>query len=123
MSETNEKFEGWAILELMGHRRLGGFVRETQIAGAGFLRIDIPSDGGANDITQFYPPSSLYGLTPVTEPMARAVARQNTQPPVSRWELQAATPMTSGNDIPLDDVEIDDDDDVYGDDDAARAGL
>lgn len=42
-------FESWAVLELMGHRRLAGFVREVTIAGAGLLRIDVPSycAGGA----------------------------------------------------------------------------
>jgi len=37
-----EQFEGWAIIELLGHRRLGAYVREAQIAGAGMLRLDIP---------------------------------------------------------------------------------
>lgn len=42
-------FESWAILELMGHRRLAGYVREITLAGAGMLRIDVPSycAGGA----------------------------------------------------------------------------
>lgn len=38
----DETFEGWAILELMGHRRLAGYVREVEVAGAGMLRLDIP---------------------------------------------------------------------------------
>lgn len=37
-----ETFEGWAILELMGHRRLAGYVREVELAGQGMLRLDIP---------------------------------------------------------------------------------
>lgn len=37
-----DTFEGWAILELMGHRRLGGYIREQEIAGQAFLRIDVP---------------------------------------------------------------------------------
>jgi hypothetical protein len=174
---TEEKFEGWAILELMGHRRLGGYVRETQIAGAGMLRIDIPSNEPqtlivryprlmtadaidrvkidvaasaakagmtllifADDvdtitheikdpsgITQFYPPSSLYGLTPVTEAMARAVAKNNMPQPVSRWELpqlpqptldpeQLAREAMAGLDDPDDDHreadDLDDEDDI-----------
>ncbi len=36
-------FETWAILELMGHRRLAGFVTEQEIGGANLLRIDVPS--------------------------------------------------------------------------------
>jgi len=39
----SEKFEGWCVLELMGHRRLAGYVSEQEIAGADMLRIDVPS--------------------------------------------------------------------------------
>lgn len=101
--DEQEKFEGWAIVELMGHRRLGGFVTETQLAGAGMLRIDIPADDGKG-ITQFFPPTSLYGLTPVTEEMARAVARHNIPQPVHRWELPAAADpeARAGDDDPDD---------------------
>lgn len=42
MGETRESFTGWAILELMGHRRLGGYLSEQEIAGAAFIRIDVP---------------------------------------------------------------------------------
>lgn len=88
---TDEKapFEGWAILELMGHRRLGGYVSEATVAGAGFLRIDVPGEDGPA-ATQFYPPSSVYCLTPVTEAMARLVAVRNQPEPVQRWELPRA---------------------------------
>jgi hypothetical protein len=86
-SGLSDSFEGWAILEVMGHRRMGGMVQEVQLAGAGFLRIDIPTSG--ETITQFYPPSSIYCLTPTTEKMARAVAMANEPQPVSRWELPA----------------------------------
>ena len=79
-------FEGWAILELMGHRRLGGYVSEATVAGAGFLRIDVPGEDGPT-ATQFYSPSSVYCLTPVTEDMARVVAARNQPEPVQRWEL------------------------------------
>jgi hypothetical protein len=40
---TDAKELGWCILELMGHRKMGGYVREQEVAGAGFLRIDVPS--------------------------------------------------------------------------------
>jgi hypothetical protein len=90
MTEKTETFEGWAILELMGHRRLAGFVREQEIAGAGMLRIDVPGEGEEVHATQFYPPSSLYCLTPVTEDMARAIAARNRPEPVQRWELPVA---------------------------------
>lgn len=86
MSDT-PAFEGWAILELMGHRKLAGYVGGAEIAGAGFLRIDIPS---TPPITQFYAPQAVYGLTPVAEDVARRYAVGLAPTPVSRYELLPA---------------------------------
>lgn len=88
-------FEGWAILELMGHRKLGGYVSEVEIAGRGMLRLDVPSiapDAPEAHATQFYSPQALYCLTPVTEDTARALAARNQPQPVQRWELPAPPP-------------------------------
>ena len=38
---TSSTFDCWAILELMGHRRLAGYLREQEVSGHGFIRIDI----------------------------------------------------------------------------------
>jgi hypothetical protein len=43
-TQKEPTFEGWAILELMGHRKLAGFVREQQFAGAGMIRVDVPGE-------------------------------------------------------------------------------
>lgn len=75
---------GWAIVELMGHRRLGGYVSEQEIAGSAFLRIDVP---GVVDATQFYSAGAVYCITPTTEEMARAASGRVE--PVHRWELPA----------------------------------
>jgi hypothetical protein len=97
-------FEGWAILELMGHRKLGGYVREQNVAGAGFIRIDVPGKEG-NVATQFYAPGALYCLTPVSEEIARRFA-QGVQPePVTRWELPAARPRAAIEDDDPDEVD------------------
>lgn len=88
---TETAYEGWAILELMGHRRLGGYVREVEMFGAKSCRIDIPSatKEGQVHATQFYGGSAIYCLTPCTEEAARTVARMNQPEPVQRWELPA----------------------------------
>lgn len=81
-------FASWCILELMGHRRLAGYVTEQEIAGVGLLRLDVPGDDGTV-ATQFYHPSALYCLTPTTEETARAVAKVGRPAPVQVWELPA----------------------------------
>lgn len=69
-------FEGWAIVEIMGHRRLAGYVTEVSIAGAAMLRVDIAGKdpGSEPKATQFYGGASLFCLTPTTEENARKEA-------------------------------------------------
>ena len=77
-----EQFEEWAILELMGHRKLAGKVSEATIGGAAFIRIDVP--GAAS---QFYSPAAVYCITPTTEELAMRIAQNHAPAPVTRWEL------------------------------------
>lgn len=88
MSEINA-FEGWAIVELMGHRRLAGHVSQVEMFGVALLRIDIPGKPGKISATQFYGGGSIYCLTPTTEETASAFALRNQPAPVQRWELPA----------------------------------
>jgi hypothetical protein len=92
-------FVGWAIVELMGHRRLAGWLTEQEIAGRGFLRLDIPGEPTNTEpaATQLYNPASVYAITPTTEVMARAVATKSRPEPVHRWELPALSPMTAAD--------------------------
>lgn len=86
--ETTLLYEGWTILELLGHRRLAGYVREETRFGTGLIRIDIP-DAAGGATTQYYSPAALYAMTPTTEEIARAFATRNQPSPVQRWELPA----------------------------------
>ena len=104
MDET-PKFSEWAVLELMGHRRLAGKVTEEQIAGAGVLRLDVPGEDGQPGVTQYYSPSALYCITPTTEEIARKIAKANRPTPVHRYDL--ALPATVG--VRPDDDHDDDD--------------
>ena len=83
-------WEGWVIMELMGHRRLAGLLSEEEIAGVGFLRLDIPGGNGTG-ATQYYRPGVVYGITPTTEATAREVAAIGRPAPVQRWELPASS--------------------------------
>ena len=87
MGET--RFEGWAILELMGHRRLAGYVSGCEVAGTKLLRIDVPDASGKDVLTQMYGPQAIYCLTPTTEEVVRRLATLNRPEPVHPWELQA----------------------------------
>lgn len=101
-SGADEKFAGWVILELMGHRRLIGFLTEQEIAGKALLRIDILTEPPA---TQFYGTDAIYCITPTTEEMAHRAAKLSRVAPIERWELPPARPLTV----------VEDDDDLIDD--------
>lgn len=105
---TTEKFASWAILELMGHRRLAGYVTEEEIAGASLLRIDIPLGEGEAPVTQFYSAGAIYCITPTTEETARRVAAGARPEPVHAWELPAPSAYVNGGSVRADDDEISD---------------
>jgi hypothetical protein len=98
--ETETTFEGWAVLELMGHRRLAGYVTEVELAGKGMLRLDVPGPDDEPAASQLYSPAALYCLTPTTEDVARSLAARNQPEPVHRWELPA--PAAEHDDIDFD---------------------
>lgn len=100
---------GWAVLELMGHRKLAGYVQETTLAGAGMLRIDVclpaddtelaeserpafDDDGAPLKVlaSQMYSPSAVYCLTPCERDTCLLLTRRYQPEPVTRWELPRA---------------------------------
>lgn len=103
-AEERETFAGWAILELMGHRRLAGYVSEQQVAGAAFVRIDVPAPDGA-DATQFYSPSSVYCITPCVEQLARDVAATAQPRPVNEWDLPRRHAIENAGELRPEDAE------------------
>ena len=81
-------YEGWAMLELMGHRQRVGRVQEVEMFGGKLLRIDIPTEGG--DVTEFYGCSSIYAMRPIAEDVARDAAKRYGDPrPVKPVEYRA----------------------------------
>ncbi|MCG8417610.1 MAG: acetyltransferase [Proteobacteria bacterium] len=81
------EYEGWAIVELLGHRRRAGEIRECTIAGKPMLAITIPRKG-KDPITQYYSGEAVYGITPCTEETATAVAHSlHWAPPVHVYDL------------------------------------
>ena len=116
-------FDGWAIVELLGHRRLAGNVRQVTMGTAALLRVDVPEislpagewvsgQGYAAEAVQvpgfstFVNPASLYCLTPCTEEHAREQAAADRQlppgflaPPTSLRALPAGS--SPDDDVPF----------------------
>lgn len=107
MEQETAAFESWAIVELMGHRKIAGKVTEKIIAGVPLLRIDVPAVGESKGLTQFYGAQSIYCLTPTTEEICKRFAAMRHEEPVSAYELKSL-PAPSLY-VPTDDEQGEDD--------------
>jgi hypothetical protein len=92
----NEKFETWAIVEIMGRQRYAGLVTEQTLAGQAMLRVDIPATPKAAGFTKFFGGGSIHSLTPTTETIARGLAERLDQAPISVYDLPLATRQKLG---------------------------
>ena len=88
MSEQQEtfRFDGWAIIEFMGHRKRAGQVKTADIGGTAVFQVTTQTPDG-QPLVEVYAASSLYCLTPVTEDVARNVAGRINPAPISPWDL------------------------------------
>lgn len=108
MSEIpTEESPAWMVVELMGHVKLAGKVCEVEMFGGKMGRIDIPDIEGDGFTTQFFGGQSVYRLTPVTEAVARQVARGNRPAPVNPWDYPKQLPARPQSGMDLFDEAVD----------------
>lgn len=82
--EPLKEAEEWVVLELLGHLKLAGRVTEEERFGTKLGRIDIPMEDGSF-VTRYFSGAAVYGMTPVTETVARQVAKGLSHYPVQPW--------------------------------------
>ncbi len=85
--DNNNEFEGWAILEIMGHQKFAGYVSTQAVAGSSMLRIDVPAVEGHQAFSKLFGTSSIYAMTPVDEEVAKAMAKSLRKAPVDLYEF------------------------------------
>lgn len=84
---TDTKFSHWALVELMGHQRIAGLATEVNIAGKGFIRVDVPNEKGEFIFTRFYAPDAIYCVSPVDKQIAIGLAVKCASRPVNIYDL------------------------------------
>lgn len=104
MGVEKERMEQFAVIELLGHRKIVGLVQESDIAAKNLLRVDVLDAAGKIDRTEYIGTNSIYCLTIVSKEAAIAIAAQNVPLPAWAWNLPAAPQLTTG---------VPDDNDAY----------
>lgn len=86
--QTNEKFEQWCIVEIMGHNVFAGFVSERTLGGTAMIQVDVPEvDEEHPAFTKLFSSNAIYAISPTTEAHAREAARRIRQRPVTLYIL------------------------------------
>ena len=87
MENSNTKFEHWALVELMGHQRIAGLACEVNLAGKGFIRVDVPNEKGEILFSRFYSPDAIYCVSPTDRQIAIGLAVKCASRPVNIYDL------------------------------------
>lgn len=79
----------WAIIEIMGRQKIAGKISEQTLADKVFLRVDVPAVGDEPAFSQLLSGAAIYRVTPVTESIALAAARQIKKDPIIVYGIKA----------------------------------
>lgn len=119
MSEMEKGFANYALVDIMGHKKVAGYVTEEVIFGKAMVRIDVPeippapaerwysARPGLPGFTQYYGPESIYCITPTTEEAVTRLASELRVEPIANYDPHRAIPAPVGEAI---ETRFDDDD-------------
>lgn len=82
-----EKFEMYALVELMGRNRIAGKVSERVVAGSGMLQIDVPETKYNPKFTRFISPNGVYAINPIDEKTCMMYAENLQVKPIDVWDI------------------------------------
>jgi hypothetical protein len=71
--ESGQEFDCWAIVEAMGFKKYAGHVTTQELAGASFIRVDVP-ETSTPAFSKLIGSGSIYMITPTDEATARKAA-------------------------------------------------
>lgn len=139
MEQAQANFEGWAVVEMMGHQREIGFVTTQAFGQAVMFRIDTPELNGDREYVLERPewvsgrmapvgttvkreavaarsrlvsPGALYAINPCTEEAARQALERTTQRPLMLVALPEGAVLGPAVDDDIVGESWDDDDDL-----------
>ena len=87
--------DSWAVVELMGHRRVAGRISEEVRFGVPMCRVDTPDGDGFR--TALYGGPSIYGVHLVDEQTAREAAKYTSPAPFTRQLPEVSSAGSNGS--------------------------
>lgn len=124
MTEAQQaKFEGWAVVEVMGHQRYAGYVTTEAYGQAVLFRIDVPeiperehelksgryspdgkylrpgtkvTEGSVQAYTKLIGSGSIYAITPCTQEAAIRAVEAMTERPLLKVDVPKLAAAANG---------------------------
>jgi len=136
--QPQAKFEGWAVVEVMGHQSFAGYVTTEAFGAAILFRIDVPAlearervtkapgyindqyapagttvqEGATPGYTKLFGAGSIYCITPCSEDFAKKAVERSQPRPLISLQLPTAGALPA----PIEPDDEDDEDNLDGDD-------
>lgn len=90
MNNDEQQSSQWAVVELFGHKTIAGQItKETGLFP--LLRIDVPATSDYPAYTVEYGPAAIYGITYVSEAVAKATAESLGVKPIAVYSPDLVT--------------------------------
>lgn len=137
MAEQQQaKFDGWAIVDVLGHQRYVGYVTTEAYGAAVLFRIDVPAlearerttkrpgygqdgrywpagtvvqEGATDGYTKLIGAGSIYSITPCTKEAALKAVEESQPRPLMNVQIPAAAALPPAGEDDSDNDESDDD--------------
>lgn len=90
--------EQYAVVEMMGHRKVIGKVTESEIGTGSLLKVTVLGKDGDPDRTEYIGIASIYCLTIVTEETARQAAAACSPEPTFAWQVRERPALVAASD-------------------------
>lgn len=88
MENTPPRLATWAIVELMGHNQMAGFLTERPVGATVMFQLDVPAVGDVPAYTRYLSTAAVYAINPCTEELARLAANSYKAMPVIPYDVQ-----------------------------------
>jgi hypothetical protein len=92
---TEKPEQQFAVVEMMGHRKVAGAIKQSELAPGALIRVDVFGSDGHIDRTEHIGTSAIYDITIVTEQVAKATAIAHAPEPSFAFDILKPRPDRS----------------------------
>jgi hypothetical protein len=92
MGIETEQTEQFAVVEMMGHRKIAGAIKQSELAPGALIRVDVFGANGEVERTEHVGSSAIYDITICSEQTAKAAAIAHNPQPSFAYDIMKPRP-------------------------------